>query len=601
MIVLLIAAFLLQVTVKVDATDSYRSKWHYTCKAGLCKKQLITPETVVPVSLEVCELFCGASSSLWPKPTGHLSLSRTMVQLNPNSISIADLNGGPQIQELLEKNVLLLKKNAAKSAYRKSVEVNGYSMFLRFHELHEVDNIKLTLNTDESYTLTVSEVDKTVINATITAKSYFGARHAIETLSQLIVYDDLRNQIQIPSEVSVSDGPVYPYRGVLLDTSRNFFDKSAILRTIDGMAMSKLNTLHWHIIDSHSFPYVSRTWPEFSKLGSYSTEKVYTEKDVKDIIRHGLLRGVRVLPEFDAPAHVGEGWQWVKDDAIVCFKAEPWKSYCVEPPCGQLNPSSEVMYDVLAGIYKDMVEDFQPDIFHMGGDEVNLNCWKSSPVITEWMQSVQGWNLSDSSFYKLWNHFQSRALEKLIVANGNKEIPVILWTSGLTSPENINYLEPSKYIIQIWTTGDDPTIDRLLRNDFDVIFSNYDALYLDCGSAAWVGEGENWCAPYKGWQKVYNNSPLMIVKSKNLLTKKHHILGGEAALWSEQADSATTDSKIWPRAAALAERLWAEPNSTWIHAEQRMLRQRERYVSRGFDAESLQPEWCLQNQGQCYA
>ncbi|XP_076646966.1 beta-hexosaminidase 1 [Halictus rubicundus] len=600
MILLLIAAFLVQATVKVDATDSYRSEWHYTCEAGLCKKQLITKETTTPISLEVCELFCGASSSLWPRPTGHLSLSKAMVQLDPKLISIADLESGTQIWRLLNENVLLLRKNAGKSRGT-PVKVGGYSMFVRCNGLLETDNVKLTLSTDESYTLAVSEVDKTVINATITAKSYFGARHAIETLGQLIIYDNLRNQIQIPSEVSISDGPVYPYRGVLLDTSRNFFDKSAILRTIDGLAMSKLNTLHWHIIDSHSFPYVSRTWPKFSKLGSYSAEKVYTEEDVKEIVEHGLLRGVRVLPEFDAPAHVGEGWQWVGDDAVVCFKAEPWKKYCVEPPCGQLNPTSEPMYEILEGIYKDMIDDFQPDIFHMGGDEVNLNCWNSSAVITNWMQTVKGWDLSESSFYKLWDHFQSKALEKLTVANGQKDIPVVVWTSGLTSPENIRYLDPSKYIIQIWTTGDDPTVDRLLRNNFDVIFSNYDALYLDCGSAAWVGEGENWCAPYKGWQKVYNNSPLSIVRSKNLLTKKHHILGGEAALWSEQADSATTDSKIWPRAAALAERLWAEPSSSWIHAEQRMLRQRERYVARGFDAESLQPEWCLQNQGHCYA
>lgn len=150
-----------------------------------------------------------------------------------------------------------------------------------------------------------------MLEATITADTFFGARHGLETLSQLIVFDDVRNRIEIPNQVSITDGPVYPYRGVLLDTSRNFVDKATILRTIDGMAMSKLNTLHWHIVDSHSFPYVSRTWPEFSKFGSYTPTKIYSENDVKDIVEYGLVRGIRVLPEFDAPAHVGEGWQWV--------------------------------------------------------------------------------------------------------------------------------------------------------------------------------------------------------------------------------------------------------------------------------------------------
>lgn len=117
----------------------------------------------------------------------------------------------------------------------------------------------------------------------------------------------------------------------------------------------------------------------------------------------------------------------------------------------------------------------------MGGDEVNLNCWNSSVVIQNWMKTVKGWNLSETSFYMLWEYFQEQAFERVSLANGGKEIPVVLWTSGLTNEKNINRLDPDKYIIQIWTTAEDPTVVRLLRNNFRVIFSNYDALYLDCG------------------------------------------------------------------------------------------------------------------------
>lgn len=155
------------------------------------------------------------------------------------------------------------------------------------------------------------------MEADITANTFFGARHAVETLSQLIVFDDLRNQIQIANEVYIVDGPKYPYRGILLDTSRNYIDKETILRTIHGMAMSKLNTLHWHITDSQSFPYVSRTWPDFAKYGSYKPTKIYTPEMIREIIDYALIRGVRILPEFDAPAHVGEGWQWVSDNLYI--------------------------------------------------------------------------------------------------------------------------------------------------------------------------------------------------------------------------------------------------------------------------------------------
>ncbi len=99
--------------------------------------------------------------------------------------------------------------------------------------------------------------------------------------------------------------------------------------------------------------------------------------------------------------------------------------------------------------------------------------------------------------------------------------------------------------------------------------SNYDAWYLDCGYGGWVGAGNNWCSPYKGWQTVYDNSPRALYRAQGGGGGKEElILGGEAALWSEQVDSAAIVHKLWPRAAALAERLWTDPaDSGWKQAE----------------------------------
>lgn len=156
-----------------------------------------------------------------------------------------------------------------------------------------------------------------------------------------------------------------------------------------------------------------------------------------------------------------------------------------------------------------MLEQFKPDIFHMGGDEVNFSCWNSTASIVSWMIQ-QKWNLSEADFVKLWNHFQNNALERLYKKAG-KEIPVIMWTSHLTYQQYlVNSLPKDKYIIQIWTKGNDSQIQLLLNNDYRVILSNYDALYLDCGFAGWVADGHNWCSPYVGWQTVYENSPLSV-------------------------------------------------------------------------------------------
>lgn len=80
---------------------------------------------------------------------------------------------------------------------------------------------------------------------------------------------------------------------------------------------------------------------------------------------------------------------------------------------------------------------------------------------------------------------------------------------------------------------------------------------------------------------------------------RSQFLGAEAALWSEQADEHVLDSKVWPRLSALAERLWTDPETSWRNAESRMLNHRERLVENGIKAESLEPQWCLQHEGDC--
>ena len=118
----------------------------------------------------------------------------------------------------------------------------------------------------------------------------------------------------------------------------------------------------------------------------------------------------------------------------------------------------------------------------------------------------------------------------------------IIWSSSLTETAEVDtYLDPAKYIIQIWSIEDVPIINELLIKGFNVIFSNSDAWYLDCGMGAWVGEGNNWCSPYKGWQLIYDNNPQALVSDP---AYHNQIIGGEAALWTEQADGLIIDSRV---------------------------------------------------------
>lgn len=87
----------------------------------------------------------------------------------------------------------------------------------------------------------------------------------------------------------------------------------------------------------------------------------------------------------------------------------------------------------------------------------------------------------NTGFLELWSYFQNRALS-ILDSVSSQEHAIVLWTSKLTKDGHVEkYLNNSRYIVQIWTKGDDPEIAELINYNFSVIFSNYDALYFDCG------------------------------------------------------------------------------------------------------------------------
>ncbi|XP_077296099.1 beta-hexosaminidase 1 isoform X2 [Arctopsyche grandis] len=568
--------------------------WRWECIKGQCEKLPITDgDRDTALSLGACKMFCNEFGNMWPRPS-RIELGNNLVHMNRNSFDILLQNTDGPAADLMRSAIRRFRTQLQSVIPPGATVTEGGRTVSINVNIRDNSYIALQLDTDESYTVELRTSSDGRLTGDIRAENFFGARNALETLIQFAIFDDIRSEIQMVGSLLVEDKPYYPYRGILLDTSRNFFSVDSIKRTLDAMAISKLNTFHWHITDSHSFSFVSKSNPNLSKLGAITPYKVYSAAQIIDIVRYGLERGIRVMPEFDAPAHVGEGWQGT--NLTVCFRKEPWQEFCVEPPCGQFDVTKDALYDVLQGIYNDMFELFKPDIFHMGGDEVHNECWNSSAEIQNWMKD-KGWGLEKQDFFKLWEYFQQKAQANVFKSNNGKKLPLILWTSTLTEFEHIDeYLSNEDYIIQIWTTGTDPEIAGLLNKGYRLIISNYDALYFDCGFGAWVGEGNNWCSPYIGWQKVYDNSPKQMAGAHGNL-----ILGGEAALWAEQADTSNLDNRLWPRAGAMAERLWAEPNTTWRSAERRMLHYRERLVNMGVLADSLQPEWCYQNEGYCYA
>ncbi|XP_075234366.1 beta-hexosaminidase 1 [Lycorma delicatula] len=606
----------------------YNPVWTFKCFNNTCKKiplKTISPATTISkkddgkgnekpelMSLNVCKLFCGKNTGvLWPLPTGNIVIKGPAVPIRSDNIEINSV--AETTKEFTVETATIFKKladdfkNSLLKKLPKEGEVRDFHTTLTILAiLKDPEHTSLKLETDESYSINLFYDDSTKgVMTHVKADTYFGVRHALETLKQLIVYDEVKGNMVIPQKITITDKPAYPYRGLTLDTSRNFISLNSLKRTLDGMAANKLNMFHWHITDTHSFPFEPPSMPEFARYGAYSRDKIYRASDIREIVEYAKVKGVKVIPEFDAPAHVGEGWQWTYPEMVVCFNKQPWNQYCVEPPCGQLNPTIDMLYSrVLNDLYQDIFDVFDVDtLFHMGGDEVHFQCWNETTDITEWM-TKRGWKTNDEGFLQLWNYFQQHALELVMRAAGSKKPNIILWTSKLTTGEALKkYLDKRQYIIQIWTKGNDPNVAELLNNGYRVIFSNYEALYFDCGFGGWVTDGNNWCSPYIPWQTVYMNKPEELAREALLsnftLATTKQILGQSAALWTEQADDHSIDNRFWPRASALAERTWTNPKTNWADAEYRFLHQRDNLVELGISADSLQPQWCYQHEGDC--
>ena len=134
-------------------------------------------------------------------------------------------------------------------------------------------------------------------SATLTAKTTWGAMRGLETFSQLA----WGNPTCVAVGVHLWDSPLYAHRGIMLDTSRNYFPVKDLLRTVEAMSMNKLNVFHWHVTDSQSFPLVLPSEPALAEKGAYASHMVYSPEDVKRVVEFGLDHGVRVMPEIDSP------------------------------------------------------------------------------------------------------------------------------------------------------------------------------------------------------------------------------------------------------------------------------------------------------------
>ena len=440
--------------------------------------------------------------------------------------------------------------------------------------LCDVQNADQTLDlyTDETYSIRISSPD-----VTIEAQTVFGALRALETLAQsthVLKVDDDRadghrrssRTLLVLNETALYDGPRFPHRGVLIDTSEHFFPLDVIKNHIDAMSMVKLNVLHWRMTGDASWPYVVGSLPELSAAGAFSPGRQYHAGSIDELVQYAKHRGVRVVVELNSPAHIGSIGKSHPECVVAC--EDDHHSGPI------INPATNATYDMLWKVARDLGRVFGDRAMHFGGDTIDrIACWGSSPAVMGTFHDIHA---------ALFSH--TRRMMAFAAAMG--KVPIVydgLWEAVHTHRERGGQgVLPPETVVHVlgpdgsrWKT----TIDSATKSGKRVVLSS--PWHVDDTVA------------HESWSEWWTTEPTRALGKRASLEQEELVLGGEVVVRSRLIDATNTLSRTWPLAATAAERLWSQDTALVDVADagQRLFRLRCRMVARGIPAAPISRGW----------
>ena len=438
----------------------------------------------------------------------------------------------------------------------------GYDLVLK--EGKGKKGISLTIDTEvapkaEGYRLTVTNKGISIV-----AHDASGAFYGIQTLLQLLpaeVHSALRhkNTEWAVAPVVVEDAPNQPWRGMMLDVARYFYDKDFVKKYIDMMAMYKLNKLQFHFIDDSGWRLEIKKYPRLTEVGAWAgtdTHRLggfYTQEDVKEMVAYAAVRGVEIIPEIEFPAHMLS--------AVVAY---PWLS-CTglqhEVPTQHfisrdlLCVGKETSIQFLRDVLDETVQLFPSKYINIGGDEARYDRWEKCPKCQEVMKR-EGLKKANELQGYLTNVVADMMKEKGKTVMGWQEI---IMRGKINTP----------VVSVVWLNPKDTIQAKELGHK--AVYTPCTHMYYDFPESGTPGEvkAATWMPPVS-LEKTYS-TPI------NDYSESSVTLGVQACYWSDQFIHGTVLQEIpyldenrsenyaeyltFPRLLALSEVAWSKSAS----------------------------------------
>ena len=432
------------------------------------------------------------------------------------------------------------------------------------------------------YSLTVS-ASSIIINGDTHQGTFYG----IQTLIQLLPLEK-SDALKIPA-VAIEDYPRFKYRGMMLDCGRHFFPVDFVKKFIDFIAMSKMNTFHWHLTEDQGWRIEIKKYPRLTETGSCRNGTIighhpgtgndnekhcgfYTQEEIKDIVKYADARFITIIPEIEMPGHSSAAiaaypqLSCFPDEATKIHKNVIWSG---DSTGKQVQQSWGVYEDVfcpsdytfkfLEDVLDEVMQLFPSKYIHIGGDECPKDNWKRSDFCQQLMKEK---GIKDE--HALQSYFIQH-IEKYLNSKGHN---IIGWDEILEGG-----LAPNATVMS-WR-GEEGGIDAAKQNH-DVIMTPGKYVYFDHSQTK--KEDSLTIGGFLPLDVVYGYEPVPSVLSAD---QGKHVLGAQANVWTEyMSNPAKVEYMIFPRIAALSEVLWStKEQRNYPDFQKRLMTQYKRYAS----------------------
>lgn len=536
----------------------------------LSYKYLLLVVLFIGCTKNTTKQFTESDITIIPKPLV-VKLKKGTFTFNKNTVAIITNK-----EQQTAANVLVQKFKNAAGYHLKITNETPKNNFVLFQKNDTLSK--------EAYTVEVTP-KSVIISSRDVGGWLYGVHSLLQLLPETIESTTLvKNEQWTIPEVTIIDKPRYQWRGLMLDVSRHFFDKQYIKKTIDRLAMHKMNVLHLHLIDDQGWRIEIKKYPKLTGVGAWrvnqehlhwnsrrtvsSEEKgnyggFFTQNDLKEIVAYAQKRGIEVVPEIEMPAHISS--------AIAAY---PWLSCTEKPigvPSGGVWPITDIYcagkestFQFLEDVLKETMAIFPSKYIHIGGDEATKTHWKTCKDCQQRMKKERLKNVEELQSYFI------KRIEKFLNANNKK---LIGWDEilegGLAPDATVMSWRGVKGGIEAAKQGHDVVMTPGTHCYFDHYQGSPDKEPLAIGGHTTLS-------------KVYQFDPTV---SSLTAKEAEHILGGQANLWSEYIPTTShSEYMLYPRLTALSETLWsAKKHRNWNNFASRIKKMFKRYSTLGIN------------------